>query len=51
LQLRYDKAGRSNGIAFVTYENKDDAYEAVKQFDGANANGESHNYAKPSLPY
>jgi RNA recognition motif-containing protein len=40
LQLRYDRAGRSEGTAFVTYERREDAEEAVKQFDGANANGE-----------
>ncbi|OAA73123.1 RNA binding domain protein [Cordyceps fumosorosea ARSEF 2679] len=40
LQLRFDRAGRSEGVAFVTYEHKDDAEEAVKQFDGANANGQ-----------
>jgi THO complex subunit 4 len=37
--LRYDRAGRSEGVAYVTYESKEDAEEAVKQFDGANANG------------
>lgn len=41
LQLRYDRSGRSEGVAFVTYESKDDAAEAVRQFDGANANGTS----------
>ncbi|ATY59594.1 RNA binding domain [Cordyceps militaris] len=40
LQLKFDRAGRSEGIAFVTYEHRDDADEAVKQFDGANANGQ-----------
>ncbi|RFN45204.1 hypothetical protein FIE12Z_10555 [Fusarium flagelliforme] len=40
LQLRYDRAGRSEGTAYVTYEQKEDAEEAVKQFDGANANGQ-----------
>ncbi|KAF4338351.1 RNA and export factor binding [Fusarium beomiforme] len=40
LQLRYDRAGRSEGTAYVTYESRDDAQEAVKQFDGANANGQ-----------
>lgn len=40
LQLRYDRAGRSEGTAYVTYELKEDAQEAVKQFDGANANGQ-----------
>ncbi|KAM6539598.1 hypothetical protein FALCPG4_001385 [Fusarium falciforme] len=39
LQLRYDRAGRSEGTAYVTYEQKEDAQEAVRQFDGANANG------------
>ncbi|KAJ4140986.1 hypothetical protein NW768_000193 [Fusarium equiseti] len=40
LQLRYDRAGRSEGTAYVTYEQREDAEEAVKQFDGANANGQ-----------
>lgn len=39
LQLRYDRSGRSEGVAFVTYEDREDAAEAIKQFDGANANG------------
>jgi THO complex subunit 4 len=39
LQLRYDRAGRSEGTAFVTYDRKEDATEAIRQFDGANANG------------
>ncbi|KAL9484586.1 hypothetical protein ACSS6W_003375 [Trichoderma asperelloides] len=40
LQLRYDRSGRSEGVAFVTYEDREDAAEAIKQFDGANANGQ-----------
>ncbi|KAH6606611.1 RNA-binding domain-containing protein [Trichoderma cornu-damae] len=40
LQLRYDRSGRSEGVAFVTYEEKEDAAEAIRQFDGANANGQ-----------
>ncbi|OAA43174.1 Nucleotide-binding, alpha-beta plait [Metarhizium rileyi] len=40
LNLRYDRAGRSEGIAYVTYEHKEDAEEAVRQYDGANANGQ-----------
>ncbi|KFA61458.1 hypothetical protein S40285_03410 [Stachybotrys chlorohalonatus IBT 40285] len=40
LQLRYDRAGRSDGVAFVIYERKEDATEAIRQFDGANANGQ-----------
>lgn len=39
LNLRYDRAGRSEGVAYVTYDRKEDAEEAIKQFDGANANG------------
>ncbi|CAG9971691.1 unnamed protein product [Clonostachys byssicola] len=40
LQLRYDRAGRSDGVAFVTYETKADAEQAIREFDGANANGQ-----------
>jgi THO complex subunit 4 len=39
LSLLYDRAGRSEGIAFVTYESAQDAKRAVREFDGANANG------------
>ena len=37
--LCYDRAGRSEGVAFVTYENREDAQMAIREFDGANANG------------
>lgn len=40
LTLHYDRAGRSEGIAFVTYESAQDAKRAVREFDGANANGQ-----------
>ncbi|KAK2601743.1 hypothetical protein QQS21_004731 [Conoideocrella luteorostrata] len=40
LNLRYDRAGRSEGTAYVTYERKEDAQDAIRQFDGANANGQ-----------
>ncbi|PHH92604.1 hypothetical protein CDD83_6665 [Cordyceps sp. RAO-2017] len=40
LQLLYDRAGRSEGTAYVTYESREDAEEAIRQFDGANANGQ-----------
>lgn len=40
LQLRYDRAGRSNGVAFVTYERLSDARTAIREFDGANAKGQ-----------
>lgn len=39
LDLKYDRAGRSEGVAFVTMESREDALDAIKQFDGANANG------------
>ena len=38
--LRYDRAGRSEGIAFVTYERLADARTAIREFDGANAKGQ-----------
>lgn len=38
--LCYDRAGRSEGVAFVTYQHRDDATTAIQEFDGANANGQ-----------
>lgn len=40
VRLQFDRAGRSEGTAFVTYENISDARAAVKEFDGANAKGQ-----------
>ena len=40
MNLRYDRAGRSDGTAFVTYANVADARAAIKDFDGANAKGQ-----------
>ncbi|KAL2072798.1 hypothetical protein VTL71DRAFT_12141 [Oculimacula yallundae] len=40
LALTYDRAGRSEGIAYVTYESPQDAKAAVREFDGANAKGQ-----------
>lgn len=40
LSIRFDRAGRSSGTAFVTYESLLDARQAVRSFDGANANGQ-----------
>lgn len=40
LSLRFDRAGRSSGTAFVTYHSLDDARLAIREFDGANANGQ-----------
>lgn len=39
-KLRYDRAGRSEGIAHVTYEHVADARAAIREFDGANAKGQ-----------
>jgi len=40
LSLAYDRAGRSEGIAWVTYESAQDAKKAIREFDGANAKGQ-----------
>lgn len=40
INLRYDRSGRSDGTAFVTYDLIADARTAVREFDGANAKGQ-----------
>ena len=40
MKLRYDRAGRSEGVAFVSYHRLRDANEAIREFDGANAKGQ-----------
>ncbi|KXX73973.1 THO complex subunit 4A [Madurella mycetomatis] len=40
VDMKYDRAGRSEGTAFVTYESHRDATEAIREFDGANAAGQ-----------
>ncbi|KAM0814558.1 hypothetical protein AB5N19_00348 [Seiridium cardinale] len=40
IELIYDRAGRSEGLAYVTYEEYQDAKEAIREFDGANAKGQ-----------
>ncbi|KAI6711071.1 RNA binding domain-containing protein [Marssonina coronariae] len=40
LSLTYDRAGRSEGVAYVTYETASDAKAAIREFDGANAKGQ-----------
>lgn len=40
VSLVYDRAGRSEGIAYVTYKHPDDAKTAIDEFDGANAKGQ-----------
>jgi THO complex subunit 4 len=39
VDLEYDRAGRSEGIAYVVYESANDAKRAVREYDGANAKG------------
>ena len=38
--MLYDKAGRSDGVAFVTYTSLEDANEAIRKYNGANAAGQ-----------
>ncbi|MCJ1436997.1 hypothetical protein MMC27_006380 [Xylographa pallens] len=40
ISLRFDRAGRSTGTAFVTYSTVAHARSAIREFDGANANGQ-----------
>lgn len=40
LSLVYDRAGRSEGVAYVTYTRLSDAKTAISEFDGANAKGQ-----------
>ncbi|KAL4800201.1 hypothetical protein BDV19DRAFT_172550 [Aspergillus venezuelensis] len=40
VSLVYDRAGRSEGIAYVTYARHSDARTAIAEFDGANAKGQ-----------
>lgn len=39
-RLLYDRSDRSQGTAFITYEDPRDARVAVHEYDGANANGQ-----------
>lgn len=40
VQLLYDRHDRSEGVAFVTYEDVRDAKDAIADFNGANAHGQ-----------
>ncbi|KAL9585843.1 MAG: hypothetical protein Q9212_001280 [Teloschistes hypoglaucus] len=40
VSIRYDRAGRSSGTAFVNYKYLPDARQAIHDFDGANAHGQ-----------
>ncbi|OQE19414.1 hypothetical protein PENSTE_c015G00435 [Penicillium steckii] len=40
LNLAYDRAGRSEGVAYITYAHLKDAHTSIQEFDGANAKGQ-----------
>lgn len=40
LSIVYDRAGRSEGVAWITYTHLKDARESIQEFDGANAKGQ-----------
>lgn len=40
VRIQYDRAGRSEGAATVTYHHVEDARRAIREFDGANAKGQ-----------
>lgn len=47
LDLKYDRAGRSEGTAYVVYESHEDAKKAIREYNGANANG----MGQETVPY
>jgi len=50
VEIQYDRAGRSEGIADVIYEFSDDAQRAIAEFNGANAMGASVSSIEPLMP-
>lgn len=40
VRINFDRAGRSEGTATVTYQYLEDAKQAIREFDGANAKGQ-----------
>jgi len=38
--IRYDRSGRSSGVAIINYELPDEAARAITQYNGATANGQ-----------
>jgi THO complex subunit 4 len=40
VRIDFDRAGRSEGVATVTYHHIEDAKRAIREFDGANAKGQ-----------
>lgn len=41
IKIQYDRSGRSEGYAWVTYRNPEDAFEAIRKFDGKKAAGQT----------
>ncbi|KAI9803227.1 MAG: hypothetical protein M1825_002018 [Sarcosagium campestre] len=50
LVIRYDRAGRSTGTAYVTYVSLSSAKTAIREFDGANANGQPIRLSLAAVP-
>lgn len=44
LNIKYDRSGRSSGIAIISYETSAEATKAKKQFDGILAKGNDSLY-------
>ncbi|CAG7940136.1 unnamed protein product [Penicillium olsonii] len=40
LTMSYDRSGRSEGVAYITYARLRDAHTSVQEYDGANAKGQ-----------
>ncbi|KAI9801060.1 MAG: hypothetical protein M1833_002928 [Piccolia ochrophora] len=50
LNIRYDRAGRSTGTAYVTYPTLSAAKTAIREFDGANAAGQPIRLSLATVP-
>jgi hypothetical protein len=48
-RIKYDRSGRSTGLAWIVYENSADATKAKQQLDGVAAKGESEFCASPFI--
>ncbi|KAL4067028.1 hypothetical protein V8B97DRAFT_2009679 [Scleroderma yunnanense] len=48
--IRYDRSGRSSGVAIISFENAEDATHAKKQFDGKVAKGQPMEIAFDTTP-
>ncbi|KAJ5322721.1 RNA binding protein [Penicillium brevicompactum] len=40
LTMSYDRSGRSEGVAYITYARLKDAHTSIQEYDGANAKGQ-----------